>query len=377
MKKSLRLICLGFVFLFMCTGMGLMYRFPVDTQPFVEKKYTGWNGVLQVWICTNWNAGGNFIQWLNRCASRFEKTHEGVYLEFTPVQKVAMHEMNSNGLCLPDLVLFSPGVITNPDILTNIPSSPFIRSDLKNYGQGKALPVALGGYIWAYNSALCNSVPHTVADYQASVLPEYTTGQSYSAALLGLLSGTIDTDDTDTPLPDSGIDLGLPVTNAEDNSYTVDALEQFINGKIPCIPVDAQDIARLSRLTENGKGPEWKTKASGDIAFTDQILLASIPEQEKEMERRLFAEEFISFLLQPETQAELADIGAFSVTGENIHDSFSVYAEMDTLINSRQLWLPACFSEYSDASSETIVRRFLKGEISAKNALRLLRFEGM
>ena len=355
----------------------LMRRFPVDAQPFVEKKYSGWNGVLQVWICTKWNPGGSFLQWLNRCASGFEKNHEGVFLEFTPVQAETMREMNTSGLRLPDLILFSPGVISNPDVLMNIQTVDALRSELKNYGQGKALPVALGGYIWVYNTALCDGVPRTAGTLSLPLLPEDADGQSYSAALLGLLSETEISGENEYSLPDTGIDLGLPASASGESLYSADVLDMFIDGELPCIPVNANDIARLNRLRESGKGPDWQAATSGEIACTDQLLLAAIPEQPDTSGRSALVQEFMAFLLQPDAQAALADVGAFSVTGETIHAGFSIHAEMDALLNNRPLWLPNCFSEYSAANAEAIVRRFLNGEISAKNALRLLGFEGM
>lgn len=375
MKKFLRLICLCFVCLFISTGMMLMYRFPVDTQPFVEKKYAGWNGVLQVWICSKWKPGGSFIRWLNHCSSSFEKAHDGVYLEFTPVQPEVMCKADGSGLYMPDLVLFSPGVFINSGILKELHFFESLRNDLRDYGGGKAVPLALGGYVWAYNPSLCRNAPESAADFLSATLPAGTNEHFYNAALLGLLSDTSRKDDTELSMPDTGIDLGLPSSGSK--LYTDSPLDMFIDGRIPYLPVDAQDIARLAQLTERGIGPDWQTEVSGEIACTDQILLAAIPWQQEDSERSKLAEMFIGHLLQPDAQTALADIGAFSVTGETIHPSFSVYAETDTLLNSRLLWLPVCFSEYSVANSDAIVRRFLSGEISAKNALRLLGFEGL
>lgn len=377
MKKSLRIICLGFVFLFLCAGIGLMYRFPVDTQPFIEKKYAGWNGVLQAWFYSNWSPGGSLIQWLNRCASDFEKEHEGVYLEFTPVSLDAMEKMETSGIRLPDLVFFSPGVIISPDTLMNLQPSNLVRSDLQGYIQGKALPVALSGYIWAYNPALCPDVPRTAADFSVPVIPEDTSGHCYSAALLSLLSGTPNANDTDNLISDPGVDLGLPASTVDKSLFSIDALDLFIDEEIACTPVDARDIALLGRMAESSKGPDWKTAASGDIVCTDQVLLAAVPNQKEKSARSMLAQEFIGHLLEADPQAALADVGAFSVTGKSIHAGFSVYAELDALLNSRPLWLPACFSEYCVANTEAIVRRFLKGELSAKNALCLLGFEGL
>lgn len=375
MKKFLRIICLTFVSLLICTGIGLMHRFPIDTQPYVEKKYAGWNGVLQAWICTRWNPGGSFIQWLNRCASAFEKNHEGVYLEFTPVQAETIEHMNASSLPLPDLIFFSPGVARNPDAFVMLQYSDLVRSDLRDYGNGRATPVALSGYIWAYNTALREDVPRDADSFTGLVLPKDGDGQCFSAALLGLLSSVPGEQEDEFILPDSGIDLGLPTSSMDETLYSADAMDLFLDGELSCIPVDAKALAQLNRQRENGRGPDWKPAGSGEIACTDQVLMAAIPEQADSSGRAVLASEFITSLLAEDAQAALADIGAFSVTGECIHSDFSVYAEMDVLLNSRRLWLPSCFSEYSASNPEGIVRSFLRGELSAKNALSLLGFE--
>lgn len=355
----------------------MMQYFPLDAQPYVEKKYAGWNGVLQAWICTQWNPGGSFISWFNQCAEDFEKIHEGVYLEFTPVSAEAMRGINTLNLPAPDLLFFSPGKISNPDTLVSLPVCNSIRKDLKHYGKDTAIPVALGGYIWALNTVLCDSVPQTTDDLIGTILPADTDGQCFSAALLGLLSGATPHSDFEYSPPDNGIDLGLPVSSANEILSPADILDLFSEGELPYIAADAKMLAKLKRLTDNGKAPDWKTTATGEIACTDQVLLAAIPKRQENIERFKLAQEFIDFLLQEDVQASLADIGSFSVTGKNIHSDFSIYTEMDALLNSRPLWLPACFSEYSVSNSQTIVRRFLSREIDAKNALRLLGFEGM
>lgn len=371
LKKCLQLICTGFVALICLGGITLLSAFPIDTQPFVEKKYSGWNGVLQAWICTRWNPDGGFIRWLNSCASEFEKTHDGIYLEFTPVQEETLRSINSSGICMPDLIFFSPGVITNRDTLSDFVCDLTLRDDLKSYGDNKAIPVAMGGYIWAYNTALSECIPCTPVMLSSAVLSDTTP----AAVLIGLLSGASDEVSEKSTFPDSGIDLGLTTSAVNKTLYSADAFDDFIDGELPYIPVDAKKLARLNRLRENGKGPAWNTSASGAITCTDQLLLAAIPIQDEHHEQTALAEEFVSLLLTENTQDALADIGAFSVIGRRIYSDFSVYSEMDAMLNHLPLWLPDCFSEYSFANSESIVRRFLNGEIPAKNALSLLGFE--
>ena len=352
-----------------------MYVLPLDMQPYVEKKYAGWNGVLQAWICSEWEPGGSFIRWLNSCAAEFEKMHEGVYLEFTPVSADMLNALEDDSIPQPDLIFFSPGMLTNPKLLTSLDTPDIIRDDLQHYGQGYALPIAMGGYIWAYNTSLCDTAPQSPDEITILSLPMNQRG--YTAALLGLLSSLPGDDSAQPVLPDSGIDLGLPASAVEATLYSDDTLDMFIGGELPFVPVSSNDLNRLFRLRENGKGPDWKLHASGSIACTDQLLLGGIPVQYDKSERSQLSENFLLLLLGNESQAGLTDIGVHGVTGETIYTDFSVYGELDVLLNSRPLWLPACFSEYSVENSEAIVRSFLNKDLPAKEALSMLGFEGM
>lgn len=293
MKKSFQLISLSFVVLLIGVGIQLFRSFPIDTQTYIEKKYAGWNGVLQAWICTDWNPGGSFIRWLNSCASEFEKQHDGIYLEFTPVPRAAMLSLETGDLPAPHLIFFSPGILDNRNLLSNIQTSSKIRADLNNYGEGRALPLALGGYIWAYNPLLCQHPPHTPDEAIDFLLQLDFPGQSYSAALIALLS--TDAATPVQPMPEIGIDLGLPVSNVSNPLYSSEALDIFIDGGIACTPVASKDIARLARLRENGRGPEWLLAATGEVACTDQILMAGIPIQHCKTEQAMLAETFMQF----------------------------------------------------------------------------------
>jgi len=374
MKKSLQFICLSFVILVSVCGIYLSSAFPINTQPYVEKKYAGWSGVLRAWVCSDWSSNGSFIRWLNSCAAEFEKAHEGVYLEFTPVQESVLKALTPGSNLTPDLIFFSSGMITTPDLLMELSDSDALRLDLRSCGRGYALPIAMGGYIWACNTALCESIP---VKEDVVLLPQDTPGASYSAALLGLLSAPPEVQGSEPTLPDAGIDLGLPVSADAGSLYSPDALDHFIEGELSFLPVCSADISRLSRLRENGRGPDWKLVPAGNIACTDQLLLGGIPLREKDDGRIDLAEAFLYSLLDEDAQQALSTIGAHSVTGQMVYSDFSAYASLDALLNGLPLWTPDCFSEYSQRNTQAIVRSFLSGDLTAKNALAFLGFEGM
>lgn len=208
MKRMLSLICLLVVALLLPAAAKIYQDLPTDAHPYVEKKYAGWSGVLRAWVCVEWEAGGSFVRWLNACAADFEKRHEGVYLEFTPVQPEAMRAVGESGIRPPELLFFSPGVLTDPALLKSIDPGDAVRPELAVSGEGRALPVAMGGYIWVYNRTLC---PDGFALPEAPVLLPDDRARSFSAALVALMSGAAEAEGGEAEeIPDPGLDLGLP-----------------------------------------------------------------------------------------------------------------------------------------------------------------------
>ena len=372
MRKSLQLLCLICVLALIVAAARIFPRLPADSQPYVEKKYAGWNGVLRGWISSEWSCGGSFVRWLNACAAGFEKRHEGVYLEFTEVDAAAMADLGDSGIRPPELLLFSPGVQADAARLL-----PLDAQAALNCGSDRALPVAMGGYIWVYNRALCDGAP-SIDDLDALTLLPDGGGRSFSAAAVALLSGHADTDG-EIELSDPGLDLGLPAMaqSGVEIIQSEDALTDFINGKLPYLIVSQAELARLIRLRDAGRGPDWACAATGEVACADQLLLLGVVDQSDESgaQREALAMEFAAYLLGEDCQKKLADIGGFAVTDVQLYSSYSDYAPMEALLRSRSLAVPETFSEHSVADAGAIVREFLRGNIDAKAALMRLGLE--
>ena len=341
MKRFLHVICLLIAAALLPAALLISRGLPADTRPYVEQKYAGWNGVLRAWVCVNWKCAGDFTRWLNVCASRFEKNHDGVYVEFTPVQAETLSHMAESGIRPPEIVLFSPGMLNDLSMLKAVDVPDVMRDDLRNI-QGNAYPIAMGGYILVYNRELTRDVPGTTI----AVLPD-DEAHSFSAASVALLSDVSDDAPSQDMLPDMGLDLGLPANAIVEESgapVTIDSdvMERFLRGELPTVVVSQAELARLIRLRDAGRGPDWDCAASGTAAYTDQLLLLGVVVQSGDAaaEREALAEAFAAGLLEYEAQAKLADIGAFSVTGERIHADFSAYAQLDALLNSRDLIVP-------------------------------------
>ena len=343
MKRFLHLICLLAVAALLPAALLISRGLPADTRPYVEQKYAGWNGVLRAWVCVDWECAGSFTRWLNACAANFEKSHDGVYIEFTPVSSDVLRRMGDSGIRPPELVLFSPGTLDTLSAFKQVDAPSALREELRGIG-GRAYPVAMGGYIWAYNRGLCDGAPS--ADSAFALLPD-DGARSFSAAAVSLLSDVPGEDPSESTLPDAGLDLGLPtsaVQEPETSGPVVadDALDRFIKGELPAVVVTQSELARLIRLRDNGRGPEWACAAAGTAAYTDQLLMLGIVAQSGDAaaEREKLAEAFAAGLLEYDAQAKLADIGAFAVTGERIYSDFSAYAQLDAQLNGRELIVP-------------------------------------
>ena len=374
MKRFLHLICLLTVAALLPAALFISRGLPADTRPYVEQKYAGWNGVLRAWVCADWECAGSFTRWLNTCAASFEKSHDGVYIEFTPVSKEILQKMSASGIRPPEIVLFSPGTLNDLSLLKAIDAPDALRRELRGI-VNRAFPVAMGGYIWAYNRELTDDAPTTGSDFAA--LPD-DQAHSFSAAAVALLSDFPSDTSSEETLPDAGLDLGLPASAVQEAEtlITEEAIDSFIRGEIPAVVVSQSELARLIRLRDNGRGPDWECAAAGTVAYTDQLLMLGIVEQSGDAaaEREALAEAFADGLLESDAQAKLADIGAFSVTGERIYSDFSAYARLDALINGRELIAPRDFLR-NPPDCSALLRARAGGAVDAATAITRLREE--
>ena len=346
MRKILTSICILMLAALFPAAMMVSRDLPADTRTYIESKYAGWNGVLQAWICSRWSTGSGFISWLNGCAADFEKNRDGVFIEFTPVDENALRDMRTSGIPMPDMIFFSPGMLNSDTGLLTLESTNNLRKEFRDFES--CLPVAMGGYIWVYNRALCAKP----VGLPQMMLPD-DDGRRFSTALETLME-TASEEEMEIEPP--GLDLGLPAASLMPNTSTsAEALEAFINGEISHTIITQKELARLVRLQESGRGPDWDCHAAGSSAWGDQLLLAAIPVQAdgRSPERSELCREFIDQLTGSEAQAELTRAGAFSVSGAMIYPAHSPYADLDALLSSRRLELPAPFSEHSAQHNPT------------------------
>ena len=363
---------------------------PVDTRPLVAEKYAGWSGVLRLWIFEGWPSGTDGISpWLNPCIARFEKAHPGVYVQPRFVDADAIATLNDSGILPPDMLLIPPGLLNSTKGLAALTAPEGLRPALAEAGASNgttyAVPVALGGYLWAWNAALTDGVDGDWRETDAALaVPPAEPWRRWDAALLALCAGEVAiSDGQDAPqdldiVPDAlDLDLGLAGDAPEPTptpavplprtaprrlpagfDWDADAWRHFVNGEAAAIPVTQREIRRLQALAGQGKGPDWRL-SPGANPFTDQLLCLAVVENEDAGKRGLCGE-FLEGLLSDESQGALSLAGAFSVT-----DCPSGYAPgdplgaMEAVLRDARLRVPGCFDGEWALAAEAIVREFI------------------
>lgn len=369
MKKLRVVVCLLLLGLLVPVILQLRGRVPMDTQPLIEKKYGGWAGVLRLWVFEGWKPGsGSAAVWLNKCIGTFEKKHPGVYVQPEYVDGATMQALGRDGLA-PDMALFPPGGLESAEVLVELEEGEF------------AAPVMLGGYMWAYNTALLENIPRNWRDAEVSpaVLPDEDRRQ-WSVALLALCSGKYREEDTTEELQISDeLELGLETEDIEPEATPVPedgplrcmlplgfeasegAWQDFINGDAAALPVTQREVRRLQALSDQGKGMDWRLAASGN-GFTDQVLYIGIVQQ-AEGEKIELCRAFAQHLLSDECQGELHRIGAFSATGANSgYSGGDPLAAMEAMIKRETPCFPGAFDTDWQDDVAPIVRKFLGGD---------------
>lgn len=366
---------------------------PADSRPLVAEKYAGWSGVLRLWVEEDCPVdSGGLMAWLNGRIARFEKRHPGVYVQPQAVDAGALSDFMDSGIRPPDLILFSPGTLDGPEGLMALDVPAALRTELAHCGSWngdiRAVPVAMGGYLWAWNAAKLDGIPNTWRDSDArlAVLPP-DGARHFGAALLALCSGRYSEEtnaEREVELP--GVDLGLggqatpaptPVPTGtlacelpEGFRFDEAAFRRFTGGEADATVVTPREVRRLEALSEKGRGPDWRL-SPGSAAFTDQLLCLGIVEKADGQAELCRA--FLDCLLEDEAQTALSAAVAFPVT-----DAPSGYGAGDALaILDAALRLPGLVAVNAldktwPKSADGIVRKFLSGDGESPDLWRAL-----
>ena len=359
---------------------------PLDNRPLVAEKYAGWSGVLRLWVYEGWQPGsGSLAGWLNRCIARFERRHPGVYIQPQSVDIGAISEFRDSGILPPDMLLFPPGALDGPAGLCPLSTPDALRPELARCGAWGnscfAVPVAMGGYAWAWNAALVDGVPASWRDCDATLaVPEPEAWRRWDAALLALCAGrradgpapqapeaalpdvdlglaaAMTPEPASTPAPQSG---GVCCRLPADFAFDADAWRRFANGEAAAMPVTQREVRRLQALSDQGRGPDWRLSVGG-AAFTDQLLCLALVEKADADEPRALCRAFMDWLIGDECQGALCEAGAFTVTGAaGRWEAGDPLARMDAALQQQGLVAPGCFDGEWPEFAKNIVRKFI------------------
>ncbi len=371
MRKVLRAACAVISVALILSVTGILSKLPSPPEDILEAQYGEWSGVLRLWACEDCG----LERWLNDASTRFERVHDGVYVQISYVSEDTLKAFGYISDNPPDMILAYPGMLESADDLLATDISQGLRRELRGYADGTLTPVALGGYAWCVNE---RRLPNGKVDGANVLLREDEKYSCASAAFLALLAG----EPSEREAGDSryGVDLGLPAPEGalENVEYTGEreeiaisaesardenAYAKFTRGDADCIVVTENDIQKLERLSDSGRAPDWRIVATG-LAFTDRLKLVGIVASDKAdaSERQSMSEKFVEFLLSESRQAALSSAGAFRANdGSALYAGGGAMSRLEAFLTDSEIFVPDAFdTEYKSAA-----RGFAEESLSA------------
>lgn len=157
------------ILVFLCLTLLMALIFPQVWERAVSREDALPPGIsapekrlLRIWLIEdNLSASG----WLKRQAARLEKEQKGVFVYLRTAQSQELMQPDS---VLPDLILFRPGAVKDPDGLFLPLTGDFPLSDgALRAGRWKgmqyAVPVCMDGYVLVYDPSLTGAIAATPA----------------------------------------------------------------------------------------------------------------------------------------------------------------------------------------------------------------------
>ena len=296
----------------------------VDVKQRLKPEKPAWQGVVSVGVVPSFPTV-NVNGWLKASFRRFEAQNSGVLVSLRELTETGVRTGAAAGT-LPDALLFGMTVPLDAEqLLQPLPDSPSVRSDLQDAGvwggERLALPVAMGGYALLGNRKLLDAAgwsPSLNFDDTMALLAEKdmavaTPQMPYTDPLQALAR-----------MGDAG-----QVRVDGERSHSKVWPDFVIEEKYAFYVATQREIRRMQALGSAGKGFETVLLVPEGQAYTDQVLLSGVvrPEltaagRENAEARAQCAARLLQFLLEEETQRDLARAGLFPVT-----DCGPVYAD--------------------------------------------------
>jgi len=383
-KRIFGLSCFLTWFLLAFLGISLA-KSPQTHQEFIfNQRYDTPSGVVRVWVYEGWQPGkSSLVRWLNGCAALYERQNDGLYLYITPVEESVMLSIGNGEFTPPDLVFFPPGLYeTDPNFISirNVTNSSNLRREFSSLPDC-VLPVAMGGYCWAYSGE--EEFPADLSQLRAAAYPDsryhtwsaaailsatytYAQDSSIEESMPGLDLGLAESpENAPTPVPTSDPQNGQKTFPGADFRFSSEILREFCDG-LPAILISQRELYRLNELAD---APDFRILRTGESMLADQLFLAAVPEGP----RSDAAADFVSYLLSEECQARLSEIGCFSVTGlTGLYPPGSQMGVLEQSVAEAHLAVPPAFSGYWRETAPALFEKCRAGELDAFSAARLL-----
>ena len=368
-----RILLMGAVFLIVFSAFRSLEMFPIPKDDAISQNSFEFSGVLRLWISEeNSPAAASLASWLMNESARFEKKHDGVYVQITQVSAETLSSFSYAAELPPDMVVFSPGVLTNRSGLIQINAGKYPRDEFRGYEDGYAFPIAIGAHAWAKRSGAGG---------------QQLTGQALlfeegdeKSALYALLS---DAPKSDSSTGRYGIDLGLPDGNhadiKEDHSetgeilpgpgseITKNALSAFIKGKGDYVFLSSKTLPILINASS---APEFEIVLTGKPSI-DMISLFGITDTPKG-EKQKMCVSFLLHLLSEDAQKRLLGAGAFSVRNDiTVYSSKKHYALIEEYLLTHTLELPGAFSKPDKANAREQLEAIIEGRKTPRGVIPL------
>lgn len=288
--------------------------------------------LLRIWSVSSVGGGES---WLKARLRAFEKANPGV---MTYLRTVTPDALADEDAVLPDVILYTPGALTDPEkLLMPISGVSGLREPLLRCGRWKGeqygLPLCYGAYVLAIDSAIepheaATPAPTTLLGRPAATSPASDATPApypYDAALkadtplmappgcaLFTLSCILPQEQR-PPLPDQLADL----TPAE-------VYRRFQARQSPTCLLTTGQITAQNALVAAGKAFAFRTMAPEEIV-TDLVWLGSVVTGGSDQAAALLA-----FLTAPDSQQALASQGLHTVREDTRLYYTGVESEVET-----------------------------------------------
>lgn len=289
------------------------FMHPLDEQvPGASKSE---RKLIRIWITSSVGGGES---WLKDCLKAWEKAHPAM---MTYLRTVSPDELLRSDTVLPDLILYTPGDIVNPDrFFTPIRGVEGAREALLRCGrwqrQQYGLPLCYGAYVLAIDSVLephhaSTPVPTTLLGKpDATAPPDATAEPNYplEAALKA-----------DVPLiAPKGASLFTlacllpqgqrpPLTEGFAATDAADVYRRFQARQAASAVLTTGQLTALKGIVSAGKGFPFRAMVPSEV-ITDQVWLGSIVTGGAEE-----AAELMAYLISDSSQRRLSQQGLYTV----------------------------------------------------------------